>query len=195
MKYSKYIFSRIFLLLASVCLLTLGSCDDNKSYSEMLTEEEHAVNWYLAKHQVETKFPAEDFKYGEDAPYYRMNADGSVYMKVLDPGNMEDRPEKGQTVYFRFMRMNIKNYYDFGTESWVGNADNMDSSLNATSLIYGNTSLSSTTQYGTGLQVPLDYLGYNCHVMLIVKSIEGMSGDISNCIPYVYDIRYFKAEY
>lgn len=195
MKYFNYILSRISLVVVSAFFLTLGACDDNKSYSEMLQEEEHAVNWFLAKQQVETKFPGEGFKYGEDAPYYRMNADGSVYMKVLDPGDMEDCPEKGETVYFRFMRMNIKNYYDFGTESWAGNADNMDSSLNATSLVYGNKTYSSTTQHGTGLQVPLDYLGYNCHVMLVVKSIEGRSGDISSCIPYVYNIRYFKAEY
>ncbi len=63
--------------------------------------------------------------------------------------------------------------------------------------LYGNNVLTSTTQYGEGLQVPLEYLGYNCEVNLIVKSPEGFTSDgtQSQCLPYVYNIRYFKAEY
>lgn len=190
------VMSRLVIAFSGLLMLSLAACEDGKSYSDMLREEEIAVNWYLAQNRVENAFPDDgSFKYGDDAPYYRMDNEGSVYMKVIDPGNMENRPEDGDLVYFRFMRMNIKSYYDTRIESWAGNANDMNSSLNGTSLVFGNKTLSSTTQYGDGLQVPLKHLGYDCQVSLIVKSIEGWSGDISNCIPYVYDIRYFKGEY
>lgn len=162
----------------------------------MLRDEEKAVNWFLADNNVSVSFPEDgSFLEGENAPYYRMDSDGNVYMKVLDAGSPDKRPEEGDLVYFRFMRANINNYYESGSISWTGNAEDMNSALNGTSLIFGNKSLSSTTQYGNGIQVPLKYLGYDCRVMLIVKSIEGFSGDISSCIPYLYDIRYFKGEY
>lgn len=124
-----------------------------------------------------------------------MNGDGTVYMRVINTGDMKNRPKKGDMVYFRFMRKNINYMYQGMDVKWEGNAENMGSSMNGTNLIYGNTTLQSTTQYGTGIQVPLDYLGYDCEVDIIIKSVEGLQGDISACIPYIYNIRYFKAEY
>lgn len=43
------------IVMASVLtgiMLAMSSCEETKSYSELLTEEEHAVNWYLAQHIV-----------------------------------------------------------------------------------------------------------------------------------------------
>ena len=123
------------------------------------------------------------FKVGKDAPFYRMNNDGTVYMRVISQGDMENRPKKGETVYFRFMRYCINDMYDGRTVIGVGNAENMGAS--SASVVYGNNVLSSTTSYGSGLQVPLGYLGYDCEVELIVKSIEGLTTDISDCKAYV----------
>ncbi len=177
-------------------LLPLASCENTKSYSELLEEETEAVNWYLAQNKVVTSVPEDSvFIQGDDAPFYRMNADGTVYMRVINPGDKEKRPKKGDTVFFRFMRKNINYLYQGMTVAGEGNAENMNSSLNGTSLVYGNTTLTSTTQYGEGLQVPLGYLGYDCEVDLIVKSTMGFTSDISNCIPFIYNIRYFRAEY
>lgn len=187
------------LLFAAFALIStsLTSCEDGKSYSDMLEEEQKAVNWYLAQQKVEASVPEDSvFEVGSDAPFYRMNSDGTVYMRVVNQGDMNNRPKKGDTVYFRFLRQNIKLLKD-GTVTGPGsgNADNMISGGNV-SLVYGNNVLSSTTSLGSGLQVPLDYLGYNCEVDLIVKSIEGQTGDISQCIPYLYTgLKYFKAEY
>lgn len=36
-------------LAAGILLMPLAGCNDDKSYSDMLREEEIAVNWYLAK--------------------------------------------------------------------------------------------------------------------------------------------------
>lgn len=178
--------------------ISLQSCDDNKSYAELLEAETKAVNWYLSNYSVVAQIPENnEFICGEDAPFYKMNGDGTVYMRVINPGSESSRPKKGETVYFLFMRANINTMYDSRslTGSWSGNAEDMNSSVNGTNFVYGNTVLPSTTQYGTGLQLPLDYLGYDCEVDIVIKSTEGFSADISNCVPYVYNIRYFKAEY
>lgn len=187
----------VFLSMVTMLALMTSGCEDSKSYSELLNEEEHAVNWFLAQHKVVLDIPADGkFETGDNAPYYKMDKDGYVYMQVIDAGNSESRPEKGDRVYFRFMRMNIKIYQETGNEIWDGNSDNMGpSGIGSTSLIYGNTVLSSTTQYGEGIQVPLEYLGYDSEVNLVVKSPEGWTTDMSSCTPYLYKIRYFKAEY
>lgn len=172
------------------------SCKDTKSYSDLLEEEEHAVNWYLAQQRVVPFVPEDSvFEIGPEAPFYRMDTDGSVYMRVINAGDMNNRPQKGQTVYFRFTRTDLKLLQD---GALIGSGGNLEDNMTfpSWSLVYGNTSLPSTTAHGTGLQVPLGYLGYNCEVDLIVKSISGRSGDISNCIPYLYtNLKYFKAEY
>lgn len=162
----------------------------------MLRDEEAAVNWYLAQNRVEPRVPEDSvFQTGPDAPFYRMNNEGSVYMRVISCGDIDNRPKKGQTVYLRFMRYDINQMYAGNTVSGSGNAENMGY-VNGYSLVYGNTVLTSTTQYGAGLQIPLDYLGYDCEVDLIVKSIDGTTDNISLCIPYVYkSLKYFKAEY
>lgn len=192
----KYI-TRLSMALAGIMtLFSLTGCEDTKSYSELLKEETEAVNWYLASNKIVTSVPEDSiFIEGADTPFYRMNGDGTVYMRVINPGDKNKRPKKGDTVFFRFMRKNIKYLYEGMTVEGEGNADNMNSALNGTSLVYGNTVLTSTTQYGEGLQVPLGYLGYDCEVDLIVKSTMGFTSDVSNCIPYIYNVRYFKAEY
>ena len=189
--------SFIINILAIVALMTAASsCQEGKSYSDLLKEEQKAVNWYLAQQKVVPYVPEDSvFETGTDAPFYRMNKDGSVYMRVINAGDMENRPVKGQTVYFRYTMYNIKSLYE-GFTSNESNSNNMDSALGGLSLIYGNTLLPSTTEWGTGIQVPLDYLGYDCEVDLIVKSTEGRSGDISQCNPELYkSLKFFKAEY
>lgn len=188
--------NKIYIITAFIFSMFAVSCQEGKSYSDLLEEEEKAVNWYLAQNRVIAEVPQDSvFETGPNAPFYRMNSEGSVYMRVINPGDMENRPVKGQTTYFRFMRINLKALSE-GTESEEGNSENMDSNLGGLSLVFGNTVLPSTTEWGNGIQVPLYYLGYNCEVDLIVKSTEGRSGDISNCLPYLYkSLKFFKAEY
>lgn len=197
MTMTKKLASKAVAIVGFMLILGLSSCNDGKSYSDLLTEEEHAVNWYLAQNRVVPYVPEDSvFETGNDAPFYRMNSEGTVYMRVVNPGDMDNRPKKGDQVYFRFIRKNIKSLYEGVNLSGEGNANDMNSPLNGTNFIYGNNTYQSTTRYGTGIQLPLDYLGYNCEVDLIVKSIEGFSGEISQCNPYIYEgLKYFKAEY
>lgn len=190
--------TKITGLLFAALLLLIPACKEGQSYSDMLRDEEAAVNWYLAQNRVEPRIPEDSvFEVGPEAPYYRMNSDGTVYMRVIRTGDMNDRPKDGETVYFRFMRQNIKSLYQkVEVGDGAGNANDMSSGAGSASLIYGNNVLPSTTKYGTGIQVPLNFLGYGCEVDLIIKSIEGFSSDVSTCEPYVYkSLKFFKAEY
>ena len=58
-----------------------------------------------------------------------------------------------------------------------------------------DTRLPSTTRYGEGIQKPLDFVGYNAEVNLVLSSYYGFVTDQTSCIPYIINIRYFRPEY
>lgn len=188
------------MCLTAVAGLVFVACDKSESYSDLLRDEEKAVNWFLAQQRVETKAPekAEDFEIGPNAPFYRMNNDGTVYMQIISRGDLNDRPQSGDKVFFRFQRQNIKSMWlDIPTTS-VGNMDNLDTA--STYLFYGNTVYPNSTQFGTGIQVPLDYLGYYSEVNLVIKSYSGFTGqnfqsEQSSCIPFLLNVKYYRPEY
>ncbi len=191
-------FSRLLPILGFIIFSSmLVSCEDGKSYSDLLDEEENSINWYLSQQKVEGNIPVDsNFITGPDAPFYRMNSEGTVYMRVIERGDMNNRPAIGQTVYLRFMRYDIKTMWEGNDSAGVGNAENMGLGNGSLSLVYGNNVLTTTTQYGEGIQVPLEFLGYNCEVDLIVSSTLGFTSEISDCIPYLYkNLKFFKAEY
>lgn len=183
-------------LMSGFGMLISGGCEKGESYSELLREEEKAVNWYLAQHRVEMDIPEDNlFETGEDAPFYRMNSDGTVYMQVIDPGDAECKAENGEKIYFRFKRENIILMYDGTPAPPYGNTDDLASSVGPTYFFFGNKTYPSTTQFGTGIQVPLEYLGLNSEVNLVLKSYSGFIEDQTLCQPFLINVKYFKATY
>lgn len=185
--------SAIYLLsLFLVCIGT--SCSKTESYSELLREEEKAVNWYLASQKVEINIPSDSTSFitGDDAPFYRLDDDGYVYMQVIKKGD-DEKIETGDLVYFRFMMDNLKYMYEGVETSPLGNSDYLENG--PASFVYQNTYLASTTKWGTGIQMPLKFLGYNSEVNLIIRSYYGFLEDQAYCIPYLMNIRYFRPEY
>ena len=73
-------------LAAAVLMLvvaSLSSCSDSKSYAEQLEDERRACNAYLASFEVINEIPKDTvFQTGADAPFYRIDPDGNVYMQV-----------------------------------------------------------------------------------------------------------------
>lgn len=190
------VFNTKFLMIAAAALLLAG-CDDSESYSDLLHDEEQAVNWYLSGQRVCVDLPADGvFVEGADAPFYKMDDEGTLYMQVVSSQPRENNsPETGDKVYFRYMRRNIKNLYEGISAPWSGNGDNLDAGIGSTSFIYGNFSLTSSAQHGTGVQVPMQYLGYGSEVNLVVKASAGFTSEQSQCLPFLMNVRYFKAEY
>lgn len=188
----KKFLSPIVILFAIA--FSLSSCDDSKSYAELLADENQAVNKFLVQFRVEDAIPADGkFEVGENAPFYRLDDDSNVYMQVLSLGT-DQKPEKNDRVYFRFTRYNLFHYIVGGDNSLLGtgNADNMNSQ--STYFLFENVSISESAQYGYGIQLPMKYLGYEAQVNLVVKSQEGPSDEISYVVPYLYTIRYYKSQ-
>lgn len=181
----------ILPLISAILLLAFAtSCSDSKSYAELLTEENHTVNNFLSYQKLIDKIPTDTvFEVGPDAPYYQIDQEGDVYMQVLDPGTKE-RPSYNDKVYFRYIRYNLNSYVVGGDNVGGGNADNMNSGT--TYFLFGNAYVESSTQYGTGIQLPMALLGYNCKVNLVIKSQAGPAADMSYVVPYLYTISYFK---
>lgn len=185
----------IFLLIASAALslsTLISSCEDGKSYAELLTEEDHSVNRFLANQKVINDIPADSvFLTGPDAPYYQIDGEKNIYMQVLSVGD-GGKVEDDQLVYFRFLRYDLT-YYTHSLEnlSAQGNMDNM--AMAATSFRYQNFTLPSSANWGAGIQMPLRFLPLNSEVNLVVKSQYGLSTEISNVRPFLYHIRYYKS--
>lgn len=177
----------IFAIVAAA----LTSCGDSQSYSSLLANEDRYTNNFLADQQVITYIPADSvFEYGENAPYYRIDPDGMLYMKVLDPGTPGNMVEDNEQIYFRYTRYALEAYKDGKLPQGTGN----NLSLSPMYFRYGNYSLTSSLTYGTGIQTPLEFLPIDCEVNLVVKSTVGWQSDQTDVIPYLYRLTYQRRE-
>lgn len=181
------------IFFVAIAFIGLASCSETISYSELLDDEEEATNWFLSNQKIITTIPTDSvFEYGKDAPFYRMDEDGYIYMQVINPGSKDNKAKFDELIYFRYMRTNIKEMYLGLNPSPQGNANNMNSK--ATSFRFNNTTLSSSYQYGSGIQLPLKYLGIDCEVNLVLRSYYGFSENQSDCTPFLYNIKYYKSQ-
>lgn len=188
----KNFFNSIFIAAALCVMIGLCSCDDNKSYAELLDDERIAVNKYLATQRVENEIPADTiFEVGEDAPYYRLEPEGNVYMQVLKAGSRNNMAEAGDKIYIRFMRSDLLYWSNYGASYIEGNGNNM--AADPRYFIYKDYSVSSSYELGYGLQLPLEYVGIDSEVNIIIKSQYGFSSEISYVNPWIYNVRYFKS--
>ena len=113
-------------------------------------------------------------------------------MQVLDPGNRKDKAVYDDLIYFRFMRTNLNTLWKTGEAVADGNDEDM--TILPTSFRFQNFTLATYSYYGSGIQEPLKLLGVDCRVNLVVKSQAGISDEISAVIPFLYNIRYFRAQ-
>lgn len=183
------------MLFGLAALTLLSACNDDESYADRLNEERNAVNAYLANHRVVMSVPEDSiFEVGEDAPFYRLDEDGNVYMQVLDAGDrVNDKAKTSEPIYFRYSRYNLATWYADGTWSITsGNENTMDAV--SCSFNFADYTLPSSSQWGYGLQYPLLFLGVECEVNLVIKSQFGFSSEISYVQPFFYHVRYFHSQ-
>ena len=183
------------LLLGLAALVMLAACNNDQTYADRLNEERNAVNAYLANHRVVMSVPADSvFEVGENAPFYRIDPDGNVYMQVLNAGDRKnDRARTSEPIYFRYSRYNLATWYADGTWSITsGNENTMDAV--SCSFNYADYTLPSSSQWGYGLQYPLLFLGVECEVNLVIKSQYGFTNEISLVTPFFYHVRYYHSQ-
>ncbi|MBQ7212461.1 MAG: DUF4827 family protein [Muribaculaceae bacterium] len=185
------------IIAAGAVALAFCSCSKHESYAALLTEEEKAVNHFLADKRVELSLP-ENLEFetaggnANEAPYYRMDSDGTVYMQVLKTGDRENnKAADNDLIFFRYTRYDLKEIMNSGSTSGAGNATEM---TDPKSFRFNNYTLSSSAQYGSGIQVPLQYLGVDCEVNIVVKSQYGFTGEIAYVTPYLFSIRYYRSK-
>lgn len=178
-------------LVAAIMTLGSSSCSDDRTYAELLTDENMYVNKFLADQRVVNQIPADTvFEFGEDAPYYRLDEDGQLYMQVVDPGTPGNRAKTDEQLYFRFTRYNIAMYNDGEFGDGEGNDDVLNGNF---SFRYKNFQVSSSYTFGAGVQAPLDYLPVDCVVNIVIKSQWGMPSEMSYVQPYLYtNLRYYR---
>jgi len=179
--------------VAVVTAIGVTSCSDGKSYAELLTEENHTVNMFLVDQKVSLEIPTDTnfvFEYGPDAPYYRLDEEGNMYMQVINPGTKGNYAEENEIIYFRFTRYPLESYYDGALHNGEGNENDMN--MGNYWFRFQNFSLESTYQWGSGVQQPLLYLPIDCEVNIIIKSQYGFYEEMSYVTPFLYSIRYFK---
>ncbi|MDE6649037.1 MAG: DUF4827 domain-containing protein [Muribaculaceae bacterium] len=182
-------------------VFALSSCSKTQSYSDLLKNEQKVSNWFLAQQTVCNVIPSDSvFEEGSDAPFYRMDDDGYVYMQVVkcDRRGERDIPETGDQVYFTFTRYNIDTMYKSDTLDVEPEASNQDDLLNTignTYFLFNNYRVNVSNDFGSGIQLPVSYLGYNSEVNILLKSYYGFQSENTTCIPYLVNVRYFKAEY
>lgn len=182
----------ISILSLLALLMAVSSCSDSKSYADLLNEENQVVNAFLAQHRVVETWPGVDnCEVGEDAPFYCVDDEGNVYMQVIRKGN-GTFPEEGEHVSFTYLSYDL-NYYVVGSDSNVGSGNlNSPGSSASTYFIFDDYTLEQSSQYGTGIQIPVKLLGFGSKVNVVIKSQAGPSAYMSYVIPFLYDIAYYK---
>lgn len=192
----------INIIIAISAVLALQACNDGKTYAELLQSEDQYTNEFLSDQMVIASIPEDSvFEYGPNAPYYRIDEEGQLYMQVIDPGTPVNKVKDDELIYFRYTRCSLVYYSyigDFNTfDEWFtyyGGGNEFDMSSSSTSFRYGNTSLSSSTQYGSGIQRPLAFLPVDCQVNLVIKSQYGFSSEMAEVKPYLFRLRYYRPQ-
>lgn len=184
----------LLFLVAMVAALAMTSCKDNESYADLLNKERYATNAYLANCRVVNEIPKDTvFEVGEDAPFYRLGNEGNVYMQVIKAGDRKnDKAKTGEKIYFRYMRYNL--YYWYAYNEMIGSGNEAEMNASPTYFQFGDYTLNISAQWGYGIQMPLNYLGVDSEVNLIIKSQYGWATEISNVQPYLYHVRYFRTQ-
>ena len=156
------------------------------TYEDKRKVERQAIDSYLKGVTVIDKLPAiADVKVGSDAPYYKLDADGNIYMQIVSLG---DTPaSKGERVFFRFQRFNLLTLYNTGS---LGNG--FGSEMGLTSFTVGSSE-QSTLQWGKAIPLPIELgVPLGSEVYLVVASECGITNEISTVTPFLYNIRYFS---
>ncbi len=178
-------------IITVIAGLAATSCNDGKSYSQYLNEENTYTNNFLADQRVELSIPADTvFEVGPDAPYYRLDEDGTLYMQVLNAGTKGNMVEDNEQIYFRYTRYALDNYKDGELPTGTGN----NITLSPAWFRFNNFSINTSYQWGQGVQIPLHYLPVDCEVNIVIKSQMGVIDEQSQVQPFLWRLTYERRQ-
>lgn len=182
--------SSAILLLCLTAIVNV-SCDDSKSYAELLQEQDQYVNNFLADNKVILDVPEDTvFIVGPDAPYYRLDEDATLYMQVLDAGTPGNRVANDEQIFFRYTRYALASYRNGKLPAGEGN----NISLSPCWFRYNNYSIQSSYNWGTGIQKPLAFLPVDCKVNIVIKAQNGFTQEQAQVQPYLFTLTYGRRQ-
>ena len=92
----------------------------------------------------------------------------------------------------RFTRYNLSYYTTGGEMEGEGNSESIE--YGDQSFRMNNTTLESTTQWGSGIQHPLTLIPLGSEIKLVVKSQYGWTAEIAYVQPFLYHLRYYPGK-
>ena len=203
-----------------LCSILLGmggmfqSCDNSKTYAEMLEDEEKAVKKFIRQEGIQVisqdVFEANDTVTNLERNEFVSLSDG-VYMQIVDRGSedLNDAFKNNDEICVRFEERNLLeneltsfNVFleDYADAHEYYNDPAIFRYTSSGTYAYGTfTQLayawavahSSSTEVPSGWLLALPCVRDHAHVRLIVPSKMGISESQSSVIPYYYDIRSF----
>ncbi|MDD2327032.1 MAG: DUF4827 family protein [bacterium] len=169
-------------------LLLLPSCKDRKTYADYLKDEAKAIDLFLSKQQLTilNTYPS-DGEFGEKE-FYQDPATG-VYYQVISYGDTTQELKWKETVYVRFSGLH---YFMTSDTTRYSN----QKSVYPEEIIYiGPVNSSTKGNYSNpGWVVPLEHVGHNGKVKMIIPFNMGSSYDRSQYQPTYYDLVHYRFE-
>lgn len=203
---------KLTLLLFSLMLLgwAFQSCDDNKTYAEMLEDEKDAIDGYISRNDIKV-ISIDELLSRKDtmtAPNeYVLFKDNGVYMNIVDRGAKDEngytiKPENNDQVTVRCIEYDlIEQDTIYNNSNWfTANGLEVFNYIKSGTYSYGQFTEGSlaTNIYGfdystavpSGWLLPLEYVGHKAHVKLIVPSKMGHTYAQKYVYPYAYELIY-----
>jgi nitrite reductase/ring-hydroxylating ferredoxin subunit len=148
--------------------------------------EELAIKSFLSQYQTIDHLPnINAISVGENAPFYKIDDDASVYMQVIRLCSGTST-STGDKISFRFERTSLLNLYEGKVVTPSGNISDLDSD---TSFYLGDYSV-----WGSAIQLPLELgLPLGSEINLIVPSLCGIVSEQLNIEPYLYHLVYYNS--
>ena len=185
-----------YIILSLLGLLLIGtSCNKQKTYADRLKAENKAIDKFIAanKFVILKDFP-KDGKFG-DKDFYRDPATG-VYFNIISVGDTvivddageEHRLKFGDEIYVRFKGLK---YFSKNDTTEYNNMNTINSPFPNEFPYRGPVNIETRSYYsGTtpGWFVPLQHVGHNGRVKMIIPFTWGSQSDVQSYTPTYYDL-------
>ena len=181
------------LILCAACLM--GSCSKTRSYTDMLKDEEKAIDRLIDSLDIEVLKDFPDDSIFAENQFVKM--DNGVYMNIIDRG--EGRATLYSTrIMYRCNAYYFLNYFQLCINSNYGPNSNGTvpypaNGAQTVPFIYGEgtTNNQADPKYiyvSEGIQTPLQYVGHHGRVKLIVPFDKGTYQDQGYYYPVYYEV-------
>lgn len=190
-----------------VVALFLQSCDDNKSYAELLKEERNLIKRFMSEHDVKV-ISLKQFQEQDSMTYENQYLDFSgegVYMHIDHEASGDDArfAETNDLILVRFLQINLSSNDTISSHENIGYLPDEFRYTKSGTTILGKFVGGGLMQYLYGQSVPagwlmpLNYLklsdsnGSNrTKIRLLVSAKNGQSDAINNIYPCYYELTY-----